>query len=175
MHIIKHFRTITRHRHMVLKYCFKCGLYKQGLLHDLSKYGFKEFFTGAKYYLGVKSPHTNERAKKGYSEAWMHHYGRNKHHSEYWYDYNIEHNCYMPVEMPNKYIFEMFCDRLAASKNYNLKNYNPSIPLEYFLNEQDRIIMHEKTKEKILFLLNLYVEKGEKEVFRFIKKNKKTF
>lgn len=28
---------------MVLRYCFKCGLYKQGLLHDLSKYGITEF------------------------------------------------------------------------------------------------------------------------------------
>ena len=37
-HPIKHFITITKHRHLVMKLCFKMGLYKQGLLHDLSKY-----------------------------------------------------------------------------------------------------------------------------------------
>ena len=82
MKLIKHFITITRHRHMVLRYCFRCGLYKQGLLHDLSKYGITEFFNGVKYYASIYSPHHNERKNKGYSDAWMHHNGRNKHHSE---------------------------------------------------------------------------------------------
>ena len=50
---------------MVLRYCFKCGLYKQGLLHDLSKYGITEFFNGVKYYAGIYSPHHNERKNKG--------------------------------------------------------------------------------------------------------------
>ena len=31
-----HFRTITRHKLLVMKYCFRIGLYKQGLLHDYS-------------------------------------------------------------------------------------------------------------------------------------------
>lgn len=171
MKIFKHFRTITRHRHMVMSYCFKCGLYKQGLLHDLSKYSFVEFFNGARYYAGIYSPHTNERKKKGYSDAWMHHKGRNKHHSEYWYDFNNELKCYAPVEMPDRYIGEMFCDRLAASKNYNRKTYTNDIPLNYFINEQDRIIMHENTRKKIQMLLEMLKTDGEKKVFKYIKKN----
>ena len=47
MHLLKHFITITKHRHKVMRYCFKVGLYKQGLIHDLSKYSFVEFFNGA--------------------------------------------------------------------------------------------------------------------------------
>ena len=38
MNIKGHFETITRHKLLVMKYCFECGLYKQGLAHDLSKY-----------------------------------------------------------------------------------------------------------------------------------------
>ena len=72
IHPIKHFIIITKHRHKVLRYCFRCGLCKQGLAHDLSKYGFTEFWLGAKNYLGSKSPHSKERDIKGYSEGWMH-------------------------------------------------------------------------------------------------------
>ena len=83
MHIIKHFRTITHHRHLVCQYCFKVGLYWRGLTHDLSKYSPTEFWRGAKYYQGTFSPTQQERRENGYSLAWMHHKGRNRHHFEY--------------------------------------------------------------------------------------------
>ena len=79
MHPFKHFRTITAHRHKVMVHCFKCGIPLQGLTHDLSKYHPCEFFVGGKYYTGTRSPNEGERAEKGYSSAWMHHKGRNKH------------------------------------------------------------------------------------------------
>ena len=50
MHPWLHFKTITRHKLLVMKYCFRIGLYKQGLLHDLSKYSPAEFLVGCKYY-----------------------------------------------------------------------------------------------------------------------------
>ncbi len=168
MHIIKHFITITKHRHMVMRYCFKIGLIKQGLLHDLSKYSFIEFFNGAKYYEGTRSPHHQERDDKGYSEAWMHHKGRNRHHGEYWTDYNTITKSYQPVPMPKKYVAEMFCDRIAASKNYNKGHFTSNMPLDYFL--KGDTILHEKTKEEILLLLTMYRDKGEKETLRYIKK-----
>ncbi len=169
--LVKHFVTITRHRHLVVKYCFKCGLYKQGLLHDLSKYSFVEFFNGVKYFAGNHSPITNERKDKGYSDAWMHHKGRNKHHSEYWIDLNKATNMYEPIEMPDRYIGEMFCDRLAASKNYNRKNYNSNMPLEYLYRTKDSTPMHPNTFLKLESLIKMYIEVGEKETFKYIKKN----
>lgn len=168
---LKHFITITRHRHLVLKFCFKCGLYKQGLLHDLSKYSRVEFKNGVKYFAGNHSPITNERKDKGYSDAWMHHKGRNKHHSEYWVDLNIETKLYEPIEMPNKYIAEMLCDRIAASMNYNRKNYNNKMPLDYLYRTKDTTPMHPNTFSKLEFLLKMYYEKGQKETFKYIKKN----
>ena len=82
-----HFKTITTHKLVVMQECFKIGLYKQGLLHDMSKYGPTEFIQGCKNYQGTASPHLKERKEKGYSSAWLHHKGINKHHLEYWIDY----------------------------------------------------------------------------------------
>lgn len=170
MHIIKHYLTITRHRHKVIHYCFKCGLYFQGLVHDLSKYGFTEFFNGAKFYEGVRSPHYNERMAKGFSESWMHHKGRNKHHFEYWNDYNLALKKYCSVDMPNRYLAESICDRIAASKNYNRKSFTPKFVLDYFLNSTDIGIMHPNTAKRMEYILRYYVENGEKKTFKYIKK-----
>ena len=81
MHPVKHFNTITAHHMRVLEGCFRVGLYWQGLTHDLSKYSVTEFWRGARYYQGTRSPNAEEREEKGYSEAWMHHKGRNRHHA----------------------------------------------------------------------------------------------
>ncbi|MFR1170687.1 MAG: DUF5662 family protein, partial [Coprobacillus cateniformis] len=39
----KHFKTITKHKMKVGQLCFRIGLYKQGILHDMSKYSLCEF------------------------------------------------------------------------------------------------------------------------------------
>ena len=131
--VVKHFMTITRHRHQVIKNCYKAGILMQGLLHDLSKYSPSEFFVGAKYYQGNRSPNEAEREAYGYSKAWMHHKGRNRHHFEYWTDYDPKTKELTPVEMPLKYVKEMFCDRVAASKIYLGDKYTDEAPINYFL------------------------------------------
>lgn len=175
MHIIKHFITVTKHRHMVMRHCFKVGLIWQGLTHDLSKYSPAEFIPGAKYYQGNRSPQARERELFGYSAAWLHHKGRNKHHFEYWVDLSTsgERIC---VEMPPKYLAEMICDRVAACKIYLKKNYTPSSALEYFERRTDKSGMNQKTAETLRFFLAVLAERGEKEMFtelkRYLKENK---
>ena len=166
---IGHFKTITKHRHAVIRNCFKAGIGFQGLGHDLSKYSPEEFLRGAKYYIGTRSPNELEREEFGYSTAWLHHKGRNKHHFEYWADYNPKERKVMPVEMPKKYVVEMFCDRVAASKIYNGDKYNDSFPLEYFLKGRDKRSIHPKTSDDIEMLLRMLSEKGEDETFRYIR------
>lgn len=169
MHIFKHFKTITKHKLVVMKLCFKAGLYKQGLLHDLSKYSFVEFFNGARFYQGTYSPNYNERKKKGYSEAWMHHKGRNKHHCEYWIDVNPNSNCYESVKMPKKYLVESVCDRIAATKIYSGKSFTRDGALNYFYKEKDYIPMHEDTKKEMERILILYNDYNDKEFFKYLK------
>ena len=168
-HPIKHFKTITKHRHAVIRHCFKCGIGWQGLFHDLSKYSPTEFVPGARYYLGTRSPNEKERELFGYSLAWMHHKGRNKHHFEYWVDLNVATKRYEPVPMPTRYVTEMFCDRVAACKIYRGKDYTDSSALEYFLRGNARSKMHEKTADMLEEWLRMLAEKGEKETFKYIK------
>ncbi len=169
MKALKHFSTITKHRHRVIEHCFKAGIGFQGLFHDLSKYSPAEFFTGARYYQGNKSPNEEERAKYGYSRAWMHHKGRNRHHFEYWTDYNPQRRVVEPVKMPYNYLAEMFCDRVAASKIYNGKAYKDSDPLNYFLKAKATRFIHAETSDELEELLTMLSEKGEKETFAHLK------
>ena len=136
---IGHLRTILHHKKLVRHYCFKAGLYKQGIMHDWSKYSPTEFIQGVKYYQGGKrSPNYGEKIAKGYSSAWLHHKGRNRHHFEYWIDMAIDpHEGLQGMPMPTRYIIEMFCDRIAASQNYNRDNYDDSFPLAYYEKNKD--------------------------------------
>lgn len=169
MHPIKHFKTITKHRHTVLKHCWRVGLYRRGLLHDLSKYSPAEFFTGVKYYQGTRSPNSAERELCGYSTAWMHHKGRNKHHYEYWTDLNLQTRRYEAVPLPTVYFVEMVMDRIAASKIYKGKEYHDGCALEYLLASTEKSLMHPDTRKKLEFLFTMLRDKGESETFRFIR------
>lgn len=127
---LAHLRTINHHKRLVMMHCFRVGLYRQGIMHDLSKYSPVEFLVGAKYFQGNRSPNEIERKEKGYSSAWLHHKGRNKHHLEYWLDYSpTGDHALTGMEMPVKYVVEMFCDRMAASKTYRKGAYRNSDPL----------------------------------------------
>ncbi len=166
---IKHFKTITRHRHVVFVHCLKAGIPIQGLLHDLSKYSPREFIYGARYYFGDRSPNEGEREDYGYSNAWMHHKGRNRHHFEYWTDYNLETKKMAPVKMPLKYVIEMFCDRVAAGKIYKGDSFTNASPLEYFEFGRQRRTIHPQTSDFLEKLLVMYKEKGEDYTFGFIR------
>lgn len=173
MHPIKHFKTITKHRHKVIYHCAKAGILWQGLFHDLSKYTLTEFIPGAKYYIGTRSPNEIERESFGFSTAWIHHKGRNRHHFEYWTDINPTTHLNEPVKMPLRFVKEMFCDRVAASKIYQGEKYTDSHPIEYFLRGKNRRVIHKETSDLIESLLLMLKEKGEKETFRYIRSIKK--
>ncbi|MBO5059570.1 MAG: catalase [Clostridia bacterium] len=172
MNAWRHFKTITRHRHEVIKNCARAGILWQGLFHDLSKYSPSEFLPGIRFYQGDKSPNEMERRQNGYSLAWMHHKGRNRHHFEYWTDYNPQIGRYGPVKMPIKYVKEMFCDRVAASKIYQGKNYTDSHPIEYFNRGRANRLIHPETSDFIEKLLVMLSEQGEEKTFEYIRQVK---
>jgi len=165
----QHLKTITKHKALVLDGCFRVGLIWQGITHDLSKYSPTEFMIGARYYQGTRSPNAAEREDKGYSEAWMHHKGRNRHHYEYWTDMNRETRKYESVVMPRKYLVEMVMDRRAACKVYQGKNYRDDSALIYFDRSREKDLMHPETNRQLRHILVMLAEKGEKETFRYLK------
>lgn len=170
-----HLKTILLHKKLVAEGCFRVGLYRQGICHDLSKFQFTELWNGFKYYQGGKqSPNNGERVMKGYSEAWIHHKGRNLHHFEYWTDYNIEaakrgDPPVQPVQMPRRYVAEMLMDRIAASKTYMKEKYTDASPLEYYEQGKAGRLMHPQTAKELEGMLKLLAEKGEKALCRFVK------
>lgn len=169
MKAIQHFKTITKHKIKVAQLCFQIGLYKQGILHDMSKYSPCEFLTGVKYYQGTSSPNSAERSKNGYSLAWLHHKGRNKHHWEFWVDFT--RTGLTPARMPVCYVLEMFCDRVAASMTYQGDKYRDEFPLAYYQRGKHTYIMHPDTRallEKLLIYLN---EHGLDHTLKYIKEN----
>lgn len=123
MKALQHLQTINHHKYLVMKECFEVGLYKQGLLHDMSKYSPTEFLVGCKYYQGNRSPNNAEREATGYSRAWLHHKGRNKHHYEYWIDYSVTPGEGMVgLKMPLRYVVEMFMDSYCSFKDLPGRN-----------------------------------------------------
>ena len=165
----KHFKTITKHRFIVMAGCFRVGLYWQGLTHDLSKYSPTEFLMGAKYYQGTRSPNTAEREDKGFSQAWMHHKGRNRHHYEYWTDMNRVTRNYESVPMPRKYLVEMVMDRRAACITYQGDAYTDASALNYFMGSRERELMHPQTRQELEFILTMLRDEGEKATFSYLK------
>jgi hypothetical protein len=173
MHPIKHFKTITEHRHLVCRYCLRLGLWRQGLTHDLSKYSPSEFWRGARYYQGTRSPNDAERRETGVSLAWLHHKGRNRHHLEYWVDYVIEpdgQTVFGPNPMPLRYVAEMFCDRIAASRIYLGDKYTDAAPYEYFSDSRHRIPIHPQTAEELERMLRTLRDEGEERAFAYVRR-----
>lgn len=168
-----HFRTINHHRRLVRRECFAVGLYWQGLVHDLSKYSPTEFLVGARYFQGNRSPNNAEREDLGLSYSWLHHKGRNKHHYEYWLDYSTRENGGIngsgitPCRMPLRYVIEMFCDRIAASKTYNGSAYRDSDPLTYYSRGDTRRFLHPETADLLERLLHMLAEDGEKRCYTY--------
>lgn len=159
----KHLHTVNTHRYKVFLLCCKVGIPLQGLLHDLSKYSPTEFWEGVKYYQGDYSPIHNCKKENGYSKAWLHHKGRNKHHYEYWYDYEAPNET---PKMPFKYFLEMICDTLSAGMTYQGKNWTKEYQLSYWNRTKDRVRMDESQKIALGKVYERIAEKGLKEVLK---------
>lgn len=161
-----HFKLITKHRWLVFKLCTKVGLPWRGFIHDLSKYSPTEFWESAKYYVGNRSPIQVAREERKYSEAWLHHKGKNKHHEEYWYDFNAPVKA--PV-IPYKYAVEMLCDMISAGIVYKNKEWTKEYPLWYWTNKKNKTIINPKTVD---FFQNIFEEISKEGIEKILNKEK---
>ncbi|MCR5294981.1 MAG: DUF5662 family protein [Lachnospiraceae bacterium] len=173
MNILCHLKTITKHHNLVMSYCIRAGLIRQGLMHDLSKLSPEEFLVGIRYYQGTRSPNNAEREKEGKSNAWLHHKGRNKHHYEYWIDYSLDPDCKTGIagmQMPRRYVAEMIFDRVSASRVYEGDGYTDASPLKYFLGNKEKCwFINDTTKRQMEFLLTMWAEEGEEYTIAYIR------
>lgn len=155
--VIKHFKLITYHKWLVFKLCCKIGEPWRGITHDLSKYSPTEFWESAKYYVGTHSPITESRNRNGYSKAWLHHKGRNKHHIEYWID---DAALETTIVMPYPYAAEMICDKIAAGMAYKGKDFTKEYELQYWERERKKARVNPKIADFITAVLTQVAEQG---------------
>ena len=155
--IVGHFMVITRHKWVVFKLCCKVGQPWRGLVHDLSKYSPTEFWEGVKYFNGKHSPITDAKKDKGYSQAWLHHKGRNKHHTDYWVVLSAPDKT--PI-IPYQYVAEMLCDKLAAGMVYKGKDWTKEYELDYWLNERDKTLVNDQVEALITEFLTQVSKDG---------------
>lgn len=172
-----HLKTVNKHRFLVAKYCFKLGLYGQGLTHDLSKYSPIEFWSGVKYFQGNRSPIDAEKEDIGFSFAWQHHKGRNPHHWEYWVDnvgpreveeeieikddegkiHKVKRKVRKSVptvcEIPIKYVLEIICDWIAAGKVYDGEKWTYLSIVKYYEKCKSSRIFEKETERRIESIL----------------------
>lgn len=151
---LAHFKKICVHKFWVAYYCFKAGLYWQGIIHDLSKFSWIEFWESVKYYQGTKSPIDACKADKGYSLAWQHHKGRNPHHYEYWTDRYDDGT--VALEMPYKYAVELICDWLGAGRAYMGKDFSYKKEYDWLINKLDKT--HPKIHENTIKFVSIVFE-----------------
>jgi len=151
--IFGHLKTILIHKYWVFIYCCKLGIPFRGVIHDMSKFSWTEFSESVKYYQGgKKSPIPVIKAENGYSKAWQHHKGRNKHHYEYWTDnYDLGTTA---IEIPEKYVKELVADWMGAGRAYCGKSFTVDDEIKWWNNCKDAKFIHPKTKEKIAELFN---------------------
>ena len=165
-----HLHTVNKHRRNVRRACFKMGLVRQGIFHDMSKYSPTEFWRSVKFYSGKFSPNAVDKRLNGSSKAWLHHKGRNKHHFEYWVDYSVRVEEYAyGCKMPMKYLGEMLADRYAACVAYYGDEYSQSDAYDYFMIEYDKVIMDEESKAVMKKVLEVMRDEGEEASFKYMK------
>lgn len=146
--LFKHLKTVHVHRKYVGEACRRMKIPFQGLIHDLSKYSITELKM-CKYWTGAGSPHEACRRTIGYSPSWIHHYHKNKHHFQYFWD-ESEDGTIIPIQMPYKYLIESFCDMVGAGKAYLKDKWTLHSPWDYYVKmcKGKRII-----NDKSIFLL----------------------
>ena len=169
INLFRHLHTINTHRNLVMKMCFECSMYRQGLLHDLSKYSLAELIPSIRYYQGDRSPVGYEKSIKGYSLGWLHHKGRNKHHWEYWVDRKEKDITIEVYPMPFEYMLESVIDRISASMTYKKNSYTDSEPYSFFINSLEYNTMNPDTVRQMEHLLGYLKDNGIKKALEYYK------
>lgn len=165
---LNHLKTICHHKSYVLKECVACGIIWQGLIHDLSKFSIIEFAPSARYFQGTRSPIEAEKEELGYSKAWLHHKGHNKHHWEYWTDF-ADDGSIIANKIPYNYVVEMICDWIGAGKAYTKTKWTQNDPLDYYRKVRQGRHFHPNTEKIILECLTLISDKGITEFHQYAK------
>lgn len=137
---------IINHKKNVGIECVKMGLYIHAITHDLSKFRPSEFIPYAKFFYETDREKNYKQADENnanFQKGWLLHQKRNKHHWNYWVSVTRK-NEIVPIPMPYKYVKQMVADWKGMSRKFGGTAY------DFYSNNKDKFILHEKTEKKIL-------------------------
>lgn len=163
LNFFRHIKTVLKHKWVVLKLCVRAGIPWQGVVHDLSKFSWTELKESVKYYTGTRSPLAIAKEENGYSEAWLHHKGHNKHHYQYWYDYEAPNSTPM---MPYRYVVELICDSFAAGITYQGKKWTKEYQLSYWNRTKGRAQIPKELRDLLDDVYETVAREGLESVIR---------
>ena len=75
------------------------------------------------------------------------------------------------MRMPARYVAEMVCDRIAASKNYKGASYTDASAWEYYDRSKDHYLLHPETRRELEECLLILRDQGEDACFAHIRQN----
>lgn len=114
----KHLKIILIHKYYFIKYCFLCGLYLQGIFHNMSKFSPTKFCESVKYFTGKNNLIGTCKADKGITY----------------------------VKIPFKYMLETFCDWLSDAIVYrHQKDLNVDDEIKWWNEKRKNITMHKSS------------------------------
>jgi len=168
----KYLSYVLRHKWYVTIECFQRGLYRRGIMHDMSKFRPSEFIPYARYFNGTyqsekdipkflpmsyESILTKEYVEEQFDLAWLEHTHRNKHHWQYWV-LREDDGCKKILKMEHKYIMEMVCDWVGAGKaqgNISPKNDKYLETRNWYNENKDKMVLHKNTRREVEQTLGL--------------------
>jgi len=145
----KYLKYVLRHKWYVLIECWRMGLYRQGIVHDLSKFNPKSWIVYANHFYGDRPPamaetgyhRRDDTGDSDFDYASQNHAYTNPHHWEFWGIVNGD-GVWSYQPMTDKYRREMIADWRGAGKAQG----KPDTRAWYKAN-QDKIKLHDETRQ----------------------------
>ncbi len=140
---------LMRHKFWVMYFCFKHGLFWQGIVHDWDKLLPSMLYTYARHYPMIRRKRNTDgcynplEAPPDYQRAMLEHFNRSKHHWQHWIMANGV--VYQPLDIPEKYIREMICDWAGAGRTRQGKAWHKGKVREFFENTRARMVFSEES------------------------------
>ena len=127
MSLFKHLKYasyLARHKAYVTLECFHQGLFRRGLMHDLSKLRPSEWLPYTEFFYGEKAAPVREKTgyykptdtgDQSFDFAWLLHQKRNDHHWQWWVLPKDDGGLKI-LKMSPEARLEMVCDWCGASR-----------------------------------------------------------
>lgn len=139
-------RYVLLHKWYVFVECCRVGLYWRGLLHDLSKFTFREWIPYVNHFYGSNVEGGRDHA---FDAAWAAHIRRNPHH---WQNHILHEDDGDTVflAMSEEYIKEMVADWRGAGRAQGFGDNT----VEWWKRNKDIIKLHTMTRKRVIELLH---------------------